>query len=245
MSNSAAPHLALFPCAGMGHLIPFLRLAADLHSRGAAATIITVEPTVSSAESDYLSDFFATFPRIKRLEFHLLPHTKSQLINEDPFFIQMERVGNSVHLLPPLLSSLSPPLSAAIVDFPILSRLLHLLSLPVYTLITSSARFFSLMTSLSHLPPPLNSQIEIPNIVPIPVSSIPPPMLDPNHFFSANIIENVAVLQHTKGVMINTFSSLEPEAIEALRAKGVLKHLLPVGPLPPFQRSKTVTKKIG
>ncbi|XP_057769646.1 UDP-glycosyltransferase 13-like [Salvia miltiorrhiza] len=234
-----ASHVALFPCAGMGHLIPFLRLAADLHSRGAAATIITAEPTVSAAESDYLSNFFATFPRIKRLQLHLLPHKKSQLTNDDPFFIQMERIADSVHLLQPLLSSLSPPLSAAVVDLPVLSRVLRLASLPIYPLITTSARFFSLMASLSHLPPHENDRLEIPNLGSIPVSSIPPPMLDPNHYFAAMITTNTAALREARGVLINTFASLEPEAVEALRRNGV-DHILPIGPLPPFKRSETV-----
>ncbi|KAL7100965.1 hypothetical protein ACP275_08G027600 [Erythranthe tilingii] len=235
-SNDAPPHIALFPCAGMGHLLPFLRLSAMLSSRGSSVTLITVNPTVSAAESDHLSAFFAAHPQIQRLHFQLLPYKKSSFTNEDPFFIQMESISNSVHLLHPLLSTLSPPLSAVVADFPIAHGVATHLSpeqppIPIYTLVTTSARFFTLMTHLPHLITQKdNSCMEIPSLGKIPLSNIPPPMLDPNTFFSANIISNVSSLSKLNGVLLNTFDSFEPEAIEALSQNAVLPEILHVGP---------------
>ncbi|KAI3452254.1 hypothetical protein Pfo_008919 [Paulownia fortunei] len=245
-SEKGAPHLALFPCAGMGHLVPFLRLAAMLASRGCTVTFITVQPTVSAAESDHMSSFFAIYPHIKRLEFQLLPHKKSKFTNEDPFFIQIESIGNSVHLLYPLLSSLSPSLSAIIADFPVTSSVSQLASglcISTYTVITTSARFFTLMAYLPQLAQDNNtkcnasggnSYIELPALGPMPVSSIPPPMLNPNHFFPANISSNVSSLVKVKGILINTFNWFESEAIEALSRNGAA-HILPVGPFESFE----------
>ncbi|CAA0828389.1 UDP-glycosyltransferase 71C2 [Striga hermonthica] len=174
------PHLALFPCAGMGHLLPFLRLAATLSSRGCHVTLITVHPTVSSAESNHLSAFLSSHPKIGSLPFQLLPHRKSELTNEDPFFIQMESINASVHLLPPLLSSASPPLSAIVADFPVTASLVRLTSkLPVslYSLLTTSARFFTLMNHLRQLQlDEHKNHIEIPAIGPMstwPAQGIP------------------------------------------------------------------------
>ncbi|KAH6791190.1 hypothetical protein C2S51_006196 [Perilla frutescens var. frutescens] len=232
--ENGTPHVALFPCAGMGHLIPFLRLAAELDSRGCATTIITVEPPVSAAETDYLSKFFTIFPRIKRLEFHLLPHKKSGLTNNDPFLIQTERITNSLHLLQPLLSTLSSSLSSIVVDLAVLSHLASTLSIPTYLLITSSARFFSLTAHLSHQPHHTNAEcVDIPVLGQIPLSSVPPPLLDPNDFFADFITTNIMSLSKAKGALINTFEWFEPKAVEALRRNGV-EHILPVGLLEPL-----------
>ncbi|KAK4490726.1 hypothetical protein RD792_001428 [Penstemon davidsonii] len=239
-SESGPPHVALFPCAGMGHLIPFLRLATMLDSRGCTVTFITVHPTVSAAESDHLTNFFTIHQNIKRLEFQLIPYEKSQFTNEDPFFIQIETIGNSVHLLRPLLSSLSPTLSAIIADFPITTSITQLasdLSVPTYIVITTSARFFSLMSHLPHLVNGIgeNNYIEIPGLGQMPLSSIPPPMLNPNHFFAANISSSISSLFKVRGVLINTFTSFEPEAIEELNMATHVARVLPVGPLESFE----------
>nr|QLF98862.1 2-hydroxyflavanone C-arabinosyltransferase [Scutellaria baicalensis] len=233
------PHVAVFPCAGMGHLLPYLRLAAMLHSRGCAVSVISAHPTISDAESRSLSSFFSLYPQIRSLEIQLLPLKRNpRFTNDDPFFIQRESIGNSIHLLRPLLASLSPPLSAIFVDFPVLTEFSPIaadFSLPTYTLIVTSARFFSLM---AHLPRLLEqeddiskkSEVCVPHLDPIQVSSIPPQMLDRRHFFVETITSNVASLSYLKGVLINTFTWLEPEAVEALKRNGV-DHILPIGPL--------------
>ncbi|EPS71762.1 hypothetical protein M569_02997, partial [Genlisea aurea] len=229
-------HLALLPVAGMGHLMPFLRLGAMLAARGATVTIITAHPTVTTAESDHLSRFFSQFPAINRLEFHLIPREEynSELKNDDPFFIQFESIGKSAHLLVPQLSSLSPPLSALVADFPVnaaLSEISDALSIPLYTLITTSARFFTIMF---HLPRILEDNkkeaIEIPKLGKIPSSSIPPIMLDQAHFFSSFITSNALTLHKSKGILINTFHSFEPEAIQCL-TNPLPCPILPIGPL--------------
>ncbi|KAL2240377.1 UDP-glycosyltransferase 13 [Sesamum indicum] len=243
------PHLALFPCAGMGHLMPFLRLAAMLASRGCSVTFITVQPTVSAAESDHLSSFFSTHPHIKRLEFPLPPYKKSKFLNNDPFFIQAEAIGNAVHLLRPVLSCLSPSLSAIVADFSVASSVSQLasdLSISTYILITTSARFLSLMVYFPLLAQYKNTKnnagggngyIELPGIGPMPVSSIPPAMLDDNNFFAVSISTNVSSIFKVKSILINTFNWIESEAIEALNSSGVAPHpapILPVGPLESF-----------
>ncbi|KAL3629416.1 hypothetical protein CASFOL_026638 [Castilleja foliolosa] len=240
-TTTTSPHLALFPCSGMGHLLPFLRLSAMLATRNCTVTLITAHPTVSSAESHHLSTFLTTHPTIKHLQYQLIPHQNSNLTNNDPFFVQIESIDNSIHLLAPLLSSLSPPISAIIADFPITTSITDLsskLSIPTYIVITTSARFFTLMTHLPHLKQHNKNEnyTEIPFLGPIAVSNIPPPMLNPNHFFSANICSNISSLSKVEAFLINTFTWFEPDAINALRSKiGLSQKILPIGPLEPFE----------
>ncbi|PSR87703.1 UDP-glycosyltransferase [Actinidia chinensis var. chinensis] len=142
------PHIALFPSAGMGHLTPFLRLAAMLASRSCTITLITANPTVSAAESTHISAFFSAYPRINRLEFETIPYSPTNPTTDDPFFLQFEAINRSVHLLRPLLSSLSPPLSAVVSDFAVASSfgpIANDLSIPTYVVWPSSARFLSLI----------------------------------------------------------------------------------------------------
>nr|XP_027118753.1 UDP-glycosyltransferase 13-like [Coffea arabica] len=142
----AVAHVALFPSAGIGHLVPFLRLAAMLASPNCQCrvTLIAVQPPVSGAESNELSNelsaFFASHPQINRLDFHLpIPSSPSEFADAekpDPFFARFLDISSSVHLLHPLLASLStPPLSAIFADFAVaadINRLADELSIPLY-----------------------------------------------------------------------------------------------------------------
>lgn len=65
-------------------------------------------------------------------------------------------------------------------------------------------------------------------------------MLNPDHFFAANISSNVSSLSQVRGVLINTFTSFESEAIEAL-SQNVAAEILPVGPLESFDMGRAET----
>ncbi|GMN32688.1 hypothetical protein TIFTF001_049793 [Ficus carica] len=241
-SKSLPPHIALFPSAGMGHLTPFLRIASMLLRRNCAVTLITATPTVSAAESSHISSFLHEHPQVKHVGFQIiqLPHSKL----DDPFHLQFESTRRSVHLLHPLLSSSSPPLSAIFADLAVASSITSVsakLGIPHYLISTTSVKFLCLIAYLPELisdPAKFDhsfTEVEISGLTPFPISSIPPPFQDPNHLFTKTLLQNSRALSKAKGIFMNSLQCLEAETLEAVNNGGVLSHslppLLPIGPL--------------
>ncbi|KAJ4822512.1 hypothetical protein Tsubulata_046912 [Turnera subulata] len=234
-------HVALLPSAGMGHLTPFLRLAASLLNHGCQVTLITTHPIVSKAETTLISTFLATFPQVKELQFHVQPLGPSDANSTDPFFLQWEAIRRSIHLLSPLLSSLSPPPSALVADVSLISAVIPIttsLKLPHYILFTSSARMFSLfayyptvLSASSDASSPSGDSIAVPGGIPIPKSSIPPLLLKPGSLFASIFTEDGKKLKSLDGILINTFESLEPETLNAFKGGKVVDGLPNVYPL--------------
>ncbi|MCD7467044.1 hypothetical protein HAX54_004235 [Datura stramonium] len=197
------PHVALLPSAGMGHLMPFLRLAAMLASRNCKVTLLTAQPTVSAAESNHLNSFFPAHPHIQRLDFHVLPLQPSNP-HDDPFFLQFRAIIRSVHLLPPLLSSLSPPISALFLDITAATCVDHLaddpsLSISYYILNTTSARFFSLITHLPHLTLEGSyKNLQLPGLPSFSLSNVPPLLFNPENLFTTQLISNARAISKVK-----------------------------------------------
>lgn len=140
-------HLAFLPSAGIGHLNPCLRIAALFLRYGCKVTLITPKPTVSLAESNLISRFCSSFPhQVTRTDLNLIPLDPTTVNTSDPFWLQFETIRRSVHLLAPILSSLSTPLSAFIYDVSLISPLIPVtekLTCPSYIYFTSSARMLS------------------------------------------------------------------------------------------------------
>ncbi|CAM8979581.1 unnamed protein product [Rhodiola kirilowii] len=254
-----AQHVALFPGAGMGHLIPFLRLAAILSSRGCQVTLITAHPTVSLAESNHLSDFLSSHSAINHHHFHLLPissHPSSTPIIDDPFFNQVYAIRRSLNNIRPILLQSASPFSTLVIDILLADRIAAVLSdlppLPNYILCTSSARFLALMSRLGSTVLPADYSagdvVDIPGLTtPVSKSSIPPPFTNPDHFFHALLLDNARAFPLFDGILVNTFSGLEGIAVRVLNSGSVMQGLppvLPIGPLPPiihFRNQKQLT----
>ncbi|XP_027359402.1 UDP-glycosyltransferase 708D1-like [Abrus precatorius] len=250
MSDSeSVVHLAFLPSAGMGHLNPCLRTASLFLRKGCRVTLITPKPTVSLAESNLISRFCSSFPnQVTQMDLNLVPLDDPENVNtNDPFWLQFETIRRSVHLVAPILSSLSPTLSAFIFDVSLISPLVPIiekLSCPSYIYFIAPARMFSFFAYLSVLAASnpgakpfsfIGDVIKIPGIAsPIPRSSVPPLLLQPNSLFESILMEDSPKLTKLNGVFINTFEQIEPEALAALNEGKVVKGLPPaygVGPL--------------
>ncbi|CAL5188634.1 unnamed protein product [Lathyrus oleraceus] len=247
MSLVPMTHVALLPSSGMGHLTPFLRLAALLLQNQCHVTLITPQPTVTKSEEVLLSQFFSSFPQVNKVEFHLLPSNENDAsATTDAFYLQFASIRRSSHLLSPLLASLSPPLSAFIYDMTLISPILPIvesLCVPHYILFTSSATMFSFFSYFPSVAASASSSdvVEIPEVAAIPRSSIPPLLLKPNSLFSKIFMEDSPKLKKLHGVLLNTFEGLEGNVLKALNNGKVVKELPPiygVGPFAPCEFEK-------
>nr|AUG71563.1 UDP-glycosyltransferase [Allium cepa] len=216
-NNDPKPtHFILISSAGMGHLAPFCRIAAALSTHGCTVTFVAAQPTVSNAESLHLSNLIASYPSIRLLNLTLAPLPAAQYPPTlDPFYRRVEAIRRSAHFLPTVLNSIpDPPVSAAIVDIMLISAFVPVtkcLNLPSYVMFTSSLSMLSLFVYFPDYLA-LNSEVgdvEIPGVVTVKKSSLPPPLLDPTDLFRIQFIENGAMIRNTDGVLVNSFQALE------------------------------------
>ena len=266
MSSSNEPfvaHVAFLPSSGLGHLNPCLRTAELFLRYGCKLTLITPKPTVSLAESDLITKFCSSFPssQLTQIDLNLIPLDPSIIVNTiDPFWLQFETIRQSLNrLLPSILtklsssSSSSPPLSAFIYDVSLISPLVSIMenfSFPSYIYFIAPARMFSFFAYLSVLSEKSNDAkhfscigdaVEIPGIAPIPKSSLPPMILQPNSLFEKILMEDSPKLRKLHGIFMNSFEELEAEALAALNDGKVVPGLPPVhaiGPLVPCEFEK-------
>ncbi|KAA0034456.1 UDP-glycosyltransferase 708D1-like protein [Cucumis melo var. makuwa] len=238
-SSGHQTHVALFPSAGMGHLVPFLRLANILLRHNCKLTLITSHPPVSSAESHLISRFLSAFPQVNELKFHILPLDPSIAHSDDPFFLQFEAIRRSVHVLNSPISALSPPLSAFVCDVTLISSGLLLattLNIPIYALFTSSAKMLSLFAyyPFAKMSNPSTDFIRIPAIGSIPKTSLPPPLLINNSIFGKIFAQDGQRIKELNGILINAMDAIEGDTLTALNTGKVLNGLPPVIPIGPF-----------
>ncbi|KAJ3699216.1 hypothetical protein LUZ61_002921 [Rhynchospora tenuis] len=245
--DPSRPHVALLPSAGMGHLIPFSRLAASL-SDLCNVTMISILPTVSTAESCHFNDFFNSYPKIHPLYFQLPPLDSSAYPNADPFFLRWTRIRESASdIFSHLLKSAQFPISAIVTDIAAASAILPLAKsngISCYVLFTSSAAMLSFFKyfPIYHDSNPVSiGNVELPGLRTVPFASLPRPLHDPNHLFTQSLIGNSLTMVKSAGIIVNTFESFEPDSLAWLRGEQS-PPVITVGPLPPVKMAiSTVT----
>ncbi|MQM09536.1 hypothetical protein Taro_042413 [Colocasia esculenta] len=234
---TTAPHVAILPSAGLGHLTISVRLAVALASHGCLVTLITPCPM-----SRYISDLRSSFRHIRLLDFDLLPFDAP---DADPFFRQFETIRRSANLLGPLLASVTPPLSAILTDVSLLSSFVPVtkaLHLPTYVTFVSCAAMLALLCVFPSLRKSAGDgpilSIDIPGVGTTPGSWIPPPLHNPKHIFTTQFVENGPALLQADGILSNTFEALDGEILAALNAGAVVQGLPPVIAIGPQEAVK-------
>ncbi|KAI0488126.1 hypothetical protein KFK09_027953 [Dendrobium nobile] len=226
----------LIPSSGMGHLNPFVRLANALSDRGIAIYLLTVRPTITAAESSLLS----SLPSSLLIDFPLAPFDPSLFPEvSDPVTLRWEAIRRSAHLLPSLISTITPPVSSLIIDITIASTFLPVAvaeNIPCFVFFFSFPSMLALCSVFPFVPHPISTDVQIAGgVLNIPYSSIPPHFRNLNNLFTTQFIENGRALTLATGVIINTFLALEPELLAAFNAGEVVPGFPPVialGPLP-------------
>ncbi|KAI3503279.1 hypothetical protein L1887_31719 [Cichorium endivia] len=247
LSQRPPPHVAVFPSAEMGHLTPLLRVAAMLVFHNCSVTLITAQPPVSDAEATHITAFLAAYPTINRIDLQIVPPTLSDPATSDPFLVQFEAIIRSGHLLTPLLSTTSPPISAIFSDIASVAGVCQVaddLDIPIYIVSITCARFSSFVAYMPNLVASgssitmAESSIHVPGLVPFDISTLPPFFFIPNHIFTNCVVANSRVLTKAKGILLNTFYSFEPETIAAVNGGKIIPGFptfLPIGPLKPHK----------
>ncbi|KAJ1259025.1 hypothetical protein BS78_10G122000 [Paspalum vaginatum] len=248
--GATPPHALFIPSAGMGHLMPTFRVIAGLSRQGIDISVVTVLPTVSAAETNYFNGLFADYPTIGRVDMHLLPLDASEFRNEDPFFLRWEALRRSVvHLLGPIITGASPPITAIITDITLTSCVIPIakeLGLPCHVLFPTAATMLAVnayfpiyLDQLNNMAGPaagVVGDVDVPGVFCVPRSSLPPPLLDVNKLFTKQFIENSREITKADGVLVNTFDAVEPAPLAALRGGRIVPGYPPVytiGPLKP------------
>ncbi|CAL5043238.1 unnamed protein product [Urochloa decumbens] len=253
---ASRPHVMFIPSSGMGHLLPFFRVIAALANRDDVdISVVTVLPTVSAAEADHLAGLFETFPRIRRVDFQLLPLDASEFPGADPFLLRWEALRRSAHLFGPLIAGASPRVSAVVTDITLTSHVIPIakeLNVQCHVLFISCATMLSLV---AYVPVHLDSKaaagdevgpgvgdVDIPGVRRIPERCLPQPLLDlMNQLFTKQFIDNGREMVHADGFLLNTFDALEPVALAALRDGKVVAGFPPVYAVGPFNSHTSTT----
>ncbi|KAI6705217.1 hypothetical protein NL676_008179 [Syzygium grande] len=118
------------------------------------------------------------------------------------------------------------------------------LHLPVYVVATTSVECISLMAYfpvLTSNPTEFNNastEIKIPGLPPMAMSSLPPALLNPGNLFTSMTIMNSQALSKADGILTNTFEYFQASTLGAVnkaRVTASLPPILPVGPLEPYR----------
>ncbi|GLJ41941.1 hypothetical protein SUGI_0868340 [Cryptomeria japonica] len=243
--NGRKPHVAIFPCVGVGHFVPISQFAKRLCvNHGFSATIIT-STWMRAAKQVTYAHYLASsgldihFTELPDVDFH--GEEDHDMKIETRISKYMEKAAPHVgDILHSLLNS-SSPISAFVTDFLCTSTFdfAAKLGIPTYVFFTSNARMLSVMLHL----PKLTSEhdisfkdveefcVEIPGVPVFSARDLPEPMKDRSdpsfHWF----VHHSNRLPEATGFLINTFEELEADALKALREGKSMPSSYAIGPV--------------
>ncbi|OVA16939.1 UDP-glucuronosyl/UDP-glucosyltransferase [Macleaya cordata] len=236
--------VVIYPSPGIGHLISMVEFGKQIinHHPSFSITILitTVNPSTTAQTTPYINRISQSTPSII---FHHLPNpTQNQ-----PNHHQIPSIFEILHKNNPIIHkslqtlSLSSTISAFIFDVFCATSLqvTTQLQIPSYFFFTSGANALSVLLNFptlhktntgkinSHNLP--NTYLNLPGLPPILATDMPSPIFNRNDksYESFLAISNSAI--QAKGIIVNTFESLESRAIKAIR-DGLC---IPDSPTPP------------
>ncbi|KAG0449996.1 hypothetical protein HPP92_027005 [Vanilla planifolia] len=242
--------VVLFPLASMGHLTPMVELAKLLLQHGLSVSIpISQSPFFDNAPADaYISRVSAAHPSIS---FHRLPPLAPLPSPSPPktpnFFF--DHLRHAVSLLRDYLRSL-PSVEALVLDFFLDDavnvaaelNLRHYFLLPVSASTVAAFLYLPILHNVSNasFKDLGDTPVHFPGLpFPIPASDMPDRIADRSSETYKALLLKFERIPRSDGILVNTFSKLEPESLRAL-ADGLCT---PGRALPPVYCVGPITNK--
>ncbi|XP_072993204.1 UDP-glycosyltransferase 88F5-like [Typha latifolia] len=219
--------VVLYAGMGVGHLSPMVELAEHLQCHGFAVAVLAIEPRNSGITfSQAISRFVSSYPTIS---FHVLPQVPppSDAVGLVIFF-SLIRLYNS-HLQEFLVSlSQTSSIRAVVLDFFCTDarQVASDLGIPSYIFFSSSASNLAVFLHLPLLGATATTSfkdmgrtlIHFPGLRGIPASDMPKETADrDSENYKLLVHSNFAQLPSSDGILVNSFESLEPYAVRALK----------------------------
>ncbi|KAL1197491.1 UDP-glycosyltransferase 71B2 [Cardamine amara subsp. amara] len=249
------PELVFIPSPGDGHLRPFVEVAKLLVDRddNLSVTIIIIPPMsgLSSANSSSYITSLSTASEY-RLRYIVLSATeKTNTDDSKPsFFSYIDSFKPQVKatvekLTNPTQTESPPPKFAGFVVDMFCTAMIDVaneFNVPSYLFYTSNATFLGLLVHVQYLYDVKNydvsdlkdsdvTELEAPSLTrPLPVKCFPSVMLSKE--WLPILISQARRFTETKGILVNTFAELEPQAMKFFSSgDSLLPPVYPLGPI--------------
>ncbi|KAM5580175.1 putative UDP-glucose flavonoid 3-O-glucosyltransferase 3 [Rosa sericea] len=246
-----AAELVFIPCAGVGHLISTVEIAKLLVSREdhLFITVLVMKAPFDSKGNDACTEYCIT-QATDRIKFINLPQPDVDFLNMTRInfrksFFESHRpyVRDAVtKLLAGSSGSSTPGLAGFVIDMfcTTMIDVANEFGVPTYIFFTSNAGFLGLVFHLQMIHDDhdvdiadlkdSDSELVLPSFVnPVPIKALPSILLEKEE--AIPFLNYARRFRETKGILINTFSDLEPHALRSLDSYGKIPPVYPVGPL--------------
>ncbi|CAL5001958.1 unnamed protein product [Urochloa decumbens] len=234
MDTGAAPKPTVVLCPGIGgagHVGPMAQLAELFLEHGYAATVVLIEPPIHSSDSDasFLARIAAAHPSVS---FHVLPPLPPPdfaASSEHPFLLVLRLLRHYNDRLEAFLRRSTILPRALVVDQFYVEAIdvAAELGVPAYTFVSSGASalavFVQVLTLLAGRETGLkelgDAPLQLAGVPPLPASHLVKDLLEhPEEDAMCRAMVNILTRgMETRGVLVNTFESLENRAVQALR----------------------------
>ncbi|KAF1888444.1 hypothetical protein Lal_00011215 [Lupinus albus] len=242
--------IAMVPSPGLSHLIPLVEFAKKLVEQHHNIYVTFLIPTLGSTSSSMIQILNNLPPNIN---FTILPQINTHQLPQNVHFVTKMSltVKLSLPFLHEALKSLTCTTNLAALVFGMFSvdalevaKQFNLLS---YVFYATGAIFLSFSFSLPKIDDSvfteLTNTVNIPGcVVPYKVKDLPDPI--PYERSSKSIVGRTKILSLVDGVIVNSFTDLEGDAIRALQEKRLNgKNALCVYPVGPIIQSKSTNNE--
>ncbi|KAL5226413.1 hypothetical protein ABZP36_014678 [Zizania latifolia] len=224
-TTRARKPVVLYPSPGMGHLVSMIELGKVFAARGLEVTVVVVDPPYNTGATEpFLAGVSAANPAIT---FHRLPKVEVPPVaspHHEVLTFEVARLSN-----PNLRDFLAGASSTVLVVDLFCNAALDVaaeLGVPVYFFFTSGAEILAFFLYL----PVLHGQttasfremdeelVHVPGIPPFPATHSILPLMDRYDPVYPEFLKAAADLCRSQGIIVNTFRSLEPRAVETIVA---------------------------